>query len=112
MKPNDFHAAGTKDKRAKTSQLVSVYRTEAERLANLNSRLRGIRLGNFFYRDEDLALGDLSGNRFGIVLRSIDKPEEFVKNAVEKFIELGFVNYFGAQRFGLNANSPTHKIGR
>ncbi|KAJ8301532.1 hypothetical protein KUTeg_020519 [Tegillarca granosa] len=42
-----FNYAGTKDKRAKTTQEVTAYRITAEKLAGLNKSLVGIVLGNF-----------------------------------------------------------------
>ena len=69
LRPNMFTYCGVKDRRAKTSQLVSIRRVEASRLAALNRRLRGIVLGNFAYQKQPLALGQLYGNRFQIVLR-------------------------------------------
>jgi tRNA pseudouridine13 synthase len=46
-----------------------VFKQPAERLAALNERLFGIRIGNFSYVDKPLVLGQLSGNRFSVVLR-------------------------------------------
>ena len=60
---------GMKDRRAVTAQRVSVYRCEADRVKQLNSRLRGIRLSDFSYEHKPCVLGDLWGNRFDIALR-------------------------------------------
>jgi len=65
----NIDVAGTKDKRAVTTQLATVYRVEMEKLAELNNRLIGIKLGDFSYCNAELKLGDLQGNRFTIVLR-------------------------------------------
>ncbi|GBG83207.1 hypothetical protein CBR_g36821 [Chara braunii] len=59
-----FGFSGTKDKRGVTVQRVTVFKQTAERLAALNARLRGIRLGDFAYVDKGLRLGMLSGNQF------------------------------------------------
>jgi tRNA pseudouridine13 synthase len=64
-----FGIAGTKDKRAVTSQLITVHKTSAEQLRKLNARLRGIQLGNFKYVSQGKQLGDLWGNRFVVVMR-------------------------------------------
>ncbi len=57
---------GTKDKRGLTSQYVTAYKIAPERLAALNPRLRGVKVGNFEYADSELRLGMLSGNRFKV----------------------------------------------
>lgn len=64
-----FGIAGTKDRRAITSQRVSAYRVEIQRIKKLKPQLRGIVLSGFGYSDHELKLGDLWGNRFSIVLR-------------------------------------------
>ncbi|CAI9733696.1 pseudouridylate synthase 7 homolog [Octopus vulgaris] len=71
IKPGQFQYSGTKDRRAKTSQLITVFRTTGERLFELNKVLKNICLGNFSYVDECLKLGQLLGNRFIIVLRAL-----------------------------------------
>ena len=58
-----------------------------------------------------LRLGQHGGNRFTIVLRDIDCAEAAVEEAVRAIDEFGFVNYFGLQRFGNNADAPTHHVG-
>ncbi len=62
-----FGVAGTKDKRGVTVQAVSAHRVDPARLAGLNPRLRGMRVGNFQMCDKGLWLGDLRGNRWGLV---------------------------------------------
>ncbi len=48
VNPNsNFGFAGTKDKRGVTGQWVTAWKVPAAKLAGLNARLRGIRLGNF-----------------------------------------------------------------
>jgi len=42
-----FTYAGTKDKRGITVQRMTVFRTPPQKLARLNQRLPGIRVGNF-----------------------------------------------------------------
>lgn len=49
IKPGQFNYAGTKDKRAKTTQRISIHKVNAEKLANVNSKLRGMKMGNFSY---------------------------------------------------------------
>eukprot|EP00898_Chlorokybus_atmophyticus_P005024 jgi/Chlat1/5522/Chrsp369S00409 len=109
--PKAFGMAGTKDKRACTSQLVTAYRLCAEQLAPLNARLIAMGVGNFEYCKEPLQLGDLWGNRFTITLRGVVADDETtVAKAAAGLQQSGFINYFGLQRFG-SGNIPTHAIG-
>ena len=115
--------AGTKDKRAITAQFVTVHRVEPSRLVQLSRGLAriNVRIGNFEYATEQLGLGDLSGNRFEIVLRGLalggpgDSEhgrvlEDVVREAVAQTREHGFLNYYGLQRFG-TGKTPTHATG-
>ncbi len=94
-----FHFAGTKDASAITKQLVSAFQVSEEKLQNL--KLKDIEIevaGRFADR---LALGDLTGNRFEIVLRDLNKKE--LNSAKYNYVILNkacFLNYFGEQRFG------------
>eukprot|EP00752_Nemacystus_decipiens_P003898 g3578.t3 len=71
--------AGTKDKRGVTSQWCTVRKKSIEELRTFNRPLGAhqgpmVLLGNFSYVEEPLRLGDLEGNRFGIVLRNLTLP--------------------------------------
>ncbi|CAN6462848.1 unnamed protein product [Victoria cruziana] len=111
VQQRSFGFAGTKDKRAITIQKVTLFKHRAKRLASLNDRLIGIKVGNFRYVEEPLVLGQLSGNRFVITLRGVETDSlEVIKSAANGLGESGFINYFGLQRFGSGA-VPTHLIG-
>ena len=49
IKSSMFQYAGTKDKRAITTQAVTVFRVPAERLASLNRASKNVQVGNFQY---------------------------------------------------------------
>lgn len=51
--------------------LVVCYRITAERILHLNKCLMNFRLGNFSYKKHPLKLGELRGNHFTVVLRSV-----------------------------------------
>jgi tRNA pseudouridine13 synthase len=106
--------AGTKDRRAVTTQRMSAYRVKAERLAALNkiANPAGIILGDFAYASKPVKLGDLKGNRFTITLREIPSSVglEQIQNAIKAVGEKGFINYYGMQRFGTSLVS-THSVG-
>ncbi|OMO55406.1 Pseudouridine synthase, TruD [Corchorus capsularis] len=111
IQPRSFGFAGTKDKRSVSTQRVTVFKQHASRLAALNERLIGIKVGDFCYVKDDLLLGQLLGNRFTIVLRGIvADSEEIIKESAESLGRHGFINYFGLQRFG-SGSIPTHRIG-
>ncbi|XP_044977216.1 pseudouridylate synthase 7 homolog isoform X4 [Hordeum vulgare subsp. vulgare] len=111
LQPRSFRIAGTKDKRAITTQQVTLFKVHASRLAALNNKLTGIKVGDFNYVKEGLVLGQLMGNRFTITLRSvIAESEDVIKAAVDGLIKSGFINYYGLQRFG-SASVPTHLVG-
>ncbi|KAE9593623.1 putative tRNA pseudouridine(13) synthase [Lupinus albus] len=111
VQPRSFGFAGTKDKRAVTTQRVTVYKKQASKLASLNKRLIGIKVGDFCYVNEGLVLGQLWGNRFTITLRGIvSDTEDTIKASADALGKHGFINYFGLQRFG-SGSVPTHLIG-
>lgn len=110
IKAGMFGYAGTKDRRAVTTQQVSVYRVRAEQLQDLNATLWNMCVGNFKYCREPLKLGSLSGNHFIITLRNVVGDHDKIADSLESLKVEGFINYFGLQRFG-TTSVPTHKIG-
>ncbi|XWS42491.1 hypothetical protein CRYUN_Cryun16bG0018400 [Craigia yunnanensis] len=111
IQPRSFGFAGTKDKRSVSTQRVTVFKQHASKLAALNERLFGIKVGDFCYVKDDLLLGQLLGNRFTVVLRGIvADSEDTIKASAESLGRHGFINYFGLQRFG-SGSIPTHRIG-
>ena len=110
IKTGIFGYAGTKDRRAVTTQWVSVYRVRAEMLQGLNASLRNLCVGNFKYCKEPLKLGSLSGNHFVVTLRNVSGEHDQIEEGVDSLKVNGFINYFGLQRFG-TTSVPTHKIG-
>jgi len=109
-----FMFSGTKDKRGRTSQRVSIafvkpnsVKGAAEALRKQNCK---VAVGDFSFHPEALRMGDLQGNRFEIVVKNVDKSREEVAPMMEEFKEHGFINYFGMQRFG-TSEIPTHKVG-
>ncbi|XP_053639815.1 pseudouridylate synthase 7 homolog isoform X4 [Cherax quadricarinatus] len=111
VKPNNFCYAGTKDRRAKTSQLVSVSRVAPHKLWHATKNHRGIELGNFRFRPTPQKLGQLRGNHFRVVLREVKGTDEVITSAIESLKTTGFINYYGTQRFG-TTTIPTYVIGR
>ena len=112
-----FSYAGTKDKKACTIQLVRANRVLAQRLANMKfvydeNREKQIKLGNFKYVKEPLRLGDCFGNRFIVIIRNVNLNSiEDLNSIFQPLQKLGFINYFGMQRFG-NSSVGTHDLGK
>lgn len=119
IKPHDIGHAGTKDRRAATTQRLSIRRQTMENVDQIcNWALRGAYVSNFSYHKQPLELGELQGNRFIISLRDVEFEgftkdmdiatkqkiaDEFLTTRIESFREQGFINYFGLQRFGSHA---------
>ncbi|KAI0986442.1 hypothetical protein GJ496_002458 [Pomphorhynchus laevis] len=106
-----FSYAGLKDKRGKTTQLVTAYRMKPIDVVRVNSTCNNIRVGNFRFSDQPLRIGNLKGNTFTIILRNVtDSVKSTINERLKNLIDYGFINYFGMQRFGCYGNS-TDQIG-
>jgi tRNA pseudouridine13 synthase len=104
--------AGTKDKRAKTTQLMSFCDVTLENL--LNVKIKNVDIENIFFSNSPVKLGDLKGNKFDIFIRNVndDIDSARVKEIVNYLDEYGgFPNFFGIQRFGI-VRPVTHKVGK
>ncbi|EAR87715.1 tRNA pseudouridine synthase D (macronuclear) [Tetrahymena thermophila SB210] len=115
LPPKNINAAGIKDKRGITTQLISIAmsNTSAEILNQRfqNSRWNNMKVQNVKDATSQLRTGDLYGNRFSLAIRLVSYEEQEVIKAVEDLKKLGFINYFGMQRFGTNNSIHTHEIG-
>ncbi|OPY33266.1 MAG: putative tRNA pseudouridine synthase D [Methanomassiliicoccales archaeon PtaU1.Bin124] len=105
--------AGTKDKRAVTTQLLS-FEAPLEAVQALN--VHQVEVRDVFRSNKHLTIGDLVGNRFAIKVRDCNiKGEELqasVHSTQERLEALrGFPNFFGPQRFG-SIRPITHLVGR
>lgn len=83
---------GLKDKRAVTTQYISIENGPEKDLITDNFTLTYLGKAN-----KPLSLGDAKGNLFTITLRSVD-PETILRR-LNIIKEIGFANYFGEQRF-------------
>ena len=106
--------AGTKDKRALTTQLLSFHGVTPETIRSL--RMKDVEILDVYRSDRPLEIGDLIGNRFRIVVRDLVlAPEDAGRMAEETARQLrgfgGFPNFFGVQRFG-SIRPITHVVGR
>lgn len=104
----DVGYAGMKDKFAWTSQRISVFKPDVNKLKNFNHE--NIFLKNFKWNKRKIKIGYLQGNHFRIVLRDIDKKDAIkISNDIRSL--KWFPNYFGSQRFGSQRRNNV-KIGK
>jgi tRNA pseudouridine13 synthase len=106
--------AGTKDKRAITSQLASIRGVSEEQLARVD--LPRVRLEPVGRANKDIGLGDLRGNDFDVTIRNITLPQaecDARLKAIDASIAKagGVPNFFGYQRFGI-VRPITHLVGK
>jgi tRNA pseudouridine13 synthase len=92
IKDKDIGFAGSKDKHAVTTQIMSLSTNHKSKLNDLN--IPGVEWEVVGYGDAPITLGDLVGNKFEITVRNIED---------EKIEEVSHVvNYFDEQRFSRN----------
>ncbi|ABK99314.1 tRNA pseudouridine(13) synthase TruD [Pelobacter propionicus] len=100
--------AGMKDSVGVTRQTISVPRIRPEEVAGLS--LKGVQLISALRHTNKLKLGHLKGNRFNLVVRSVNEGALAAASAILKvLVERGVPNRFGYQRYGVQGNS--HLIG-
>lgn len=98
--------AGTKDKRAVTSQVISIFAKTKEDIEEL--KLADMELKVLGYGDVPISLGHLVANKFRIRLDLTDDERKQIKKRIPE-VRKGFINYFGQQRF---SSGGTAKIGK
>ncbi|CAJ2506424.1 Uu.00g005540.m01.CDS01 [Anthostomella pinea] len=115
----DFGSAGTKDRRAVTVQRVSVRSRNLPQLVGLNTKVHGIKIGDFKLAQGPITLNSHGGNEFVIVMKNcsfngtddlnfeqkLEVAKSTLDSALAQMVQHGFINYYGTQRFG------THQIG-
>ena len=104
--------AGMKDKRAITSQRISIWKPDYERVKEFRSRYVDLR--GAVWSDKRIELGDLEGNAFEITIREISLEQGGLEKCILDFFkqaENGVPNYFGEQRFG-GIRQVTHLVGK
>ena len=115
MKASLLSFAGTKDKRAKTTQWVCVKKVEPAKICQASCRIKvggKVKVGNFKFDKQPLKLGELSGNRFQVALRSVKGEESLMNESLKCISDQGFINYYGMQRFGNCITVPTFEVGK
>ncbi|MEM4257072.1 MAG: tRNA pseudouridine(13) synthase TruD [Candidatus Diapherotrites archaeon] len=104
--------AGLKDRRAITSQRISLWKPDLKLLENFRSRY--VALHSPEWSQNRVEIGSLKGNFFEITIREISLPEDELRQVVEECfrqMSFGVANYFGEQRFG-GSREITHLVGK
>lgn len=101
--------AGLKDKRAVTTQTMSVPAQAAESLKTL--KLSRVDIRDVVYVRAQVQIGDLWGNRFTITLKDLEASCADVQESLQVLKEVPLLNYFGVQRFGV-LRPQTHLVGK
>jgi len=101
--------AGTKDKRAVTTQYITIYKGDPGKISSLN--IPDMTLEPVGQTDQQISLGDLQENRFTITLREYSEiePIHAIRESVTTFQD-DIPNYYGYQRFGVQ-RPVTHLTG-
>lgn len=104
--------AGTKDKRAVTTQLMS-FKCLPDALEVIN--LKDVYISNVYRGNRAISIGDLTGNSFKINVRNCKTSEDDIYRIIDEDLRIindtgGFPNYFGVQRFG-SIRPVTHLVG-
>lgn len=92
--------AGTKDKRAVSTQRISIYKIKPN-VSEL--KIRDIQIFPLCYSNKRVELGDLWGNRFTVKV--------YTKKKINKKKLKKIPNFFGVQRFG-DSRPITHLVGK
>ena len=101
--------AGLKDKRAITSQAMSVPSSAIQSLPDVSVSRASFR--DFEYSRNMVQIGDLWGNRFTILLQLSQVPSSDMLNDIRAISSTPLLNYFGVQRFGVT-RPFTHLVGK
>lgn len=96
--------AGSKDKKAISVQLASVFHPSEFDLSTI--QISDIQI-NGFWRSEGVGLGDEIGNAFEVNVKDAAHPQN--AEAVAEELDGRMPNYFGVQRFGDRGNNA--KVG-
>lgn len=114
--PRNAGIAGMKDKRAVTTQTISLEPARGQSPDELAERVRALALPGIEILDvrrhgNKLKTGHLRGNRFVIRVRglSADEAREVARRA-EEIARTGVPNAFGEQRFGKDADNATRAL--
>ena len=87
---------GNKDKRALTSQRISIFKFDAENLSIDSERMF---FRDLTYSNDPCKIGKLYGNHFTVIVKEFDASGDEL-NKITQDINKGVPNFYGPQRFG------------
>jgi tRNA pseudouridine13 synthase len=104
---NRFGVAGRKDKRAVTTQRISLEHADPEDVKDFDHNQMELEVVDW-HRNK-LRRGHLEGNRFSVKLRDLngEPPDEHLNDTLNRLRNKGLPNYFGPQRFGRRGDTAT-----
>ena len=100
IKPRNISYAGRKDRFAVTTQWFCIHSSDREIPTIADNLHPKFTVLQSRWHHEKLSIGDLSGNRFTILLTEFNGDIERTITTMERIKSDGFPNYFGPQRFG------------
>lgn len=108
--PKRIAFAGTKDRRAVSTQLMSFDGVAVDFLSSI--LINDVVVKPLYHSIAPLHLGQLQGNKFEIVIRNCPPDVKDIQSIVAPLRVIGgFPNFFGIQRFG-GVRSITHVVGK
>lgn len=114
--PREAGFAGMKDRRAVTTQTVSLHAPRGIRPADLAERARSLAIDGIVVHEatphgHKMKAGHLAGNRFSIVVRDVPRDSlAHVSEVLERTSRQGVPNAFGAQRFGRGGDNVARAL--
>lgn len=90
---------GNKDKRALTSQRMSIFKFDSEKLKLENER---IFFRDIVYSNDPCKIGKLYGNHFTVTVKKLENSVQELQEIVEETAK-GIPNFYGPQRFGASS---------
>lgn len=114
--PREAGFAGMKDKRAVTTQTLSLHAPRGVAPATLTERARALTPEGIVVHDaaphgHKMKPGHLAGNRFSILVRDVPRDRvDVATKALERTSREGVPNAFGAQRFGRGGDNVARAL--
>jgi tRNA pseudouridine13 synthase len=110
--------AGMKDKKAITRQWICISNMDSEEqleeVKALDGKIHNTKFLKILRGRKKLRMGQLTGNKFKILIKDIDNIDKSLKianNVLNQLERTGVPNYFGWQRFG-KPRTNTHLVGK
>lgn len=97
--------AGKKDKQAVTYQWMSCHLPGLKTPDFSKLNIQGVQVLKTIRHHKKLQTGGLSGNRFELNLTEVKGDKRRIELSLNQVKQQGFANYFGEQRFGIEAEN-------